>query len=100
MHEAPAPVPAPLPSGPPVLRVVRSDDDVRGPAGTAADAATGAGSTPASDGEGGQALRGDGGTGRLRRAAGQRASVPDWADVLLGTAPARLPERDEEPETT
>lgn len=26
---------------------------------------------------------------RKRRAAGERAHVPDWADVLLGTAPKR-----------
>ena len=26
---------------------------------------------------------------RKKRAAGERAHVPDWADVLLGTAPKR-----------
>jgi hypothetical protein len=26
---------------------------------------------------------------RKRRAAGERAHVPDWAEVLLGTAPRR-----------
>lgn len=86
------PVAPPVPGAPPVLRVVRPDDDVRDVDLRAAGARRRqrAADAPAHVGLGEGA----------RRAAGSRASVPDWADVLLGTAPARAPERGETPESS
>ena len=87
-----------VPSGPPVLRVVRPvEDDAdhrdtshRDAAGVAdhRDAARDAGPRDAGDRN---ARDPAAGPSRARRAAGARASVPDWADVLLGTGPAPLP---------
>lgn len=98
-----AAVPAPVqPGGKPLLRVVRPLDDHdhdRSPSRGAAPARTGERSTteppaagaPAAAPPPAAAAPLPAETAPVWRAAGQRASVPDWADVLFGTAPARRP---------
>ena len=77
----------PAPAGPPTLRVVPSPEPSPVPPAPPAPAAP-----PAStDAE--QAERDSAALPRpaARRAAGGRASVPVWADVLMGTVPSRPP---------
>lgn len=72
-----------LPESPPNLRVVPAPPAEQPPARRAAGADSPAPDAPARE-AGPQAL-----PVRKKRAAGERATVPDWADVLFGTAPRR-----------
>jgi len=80
---------SPAPTSRPLLRVVRPVEVDDGDEATGRAAARDAGSRVARTAGADQASAATAPAGGSRRAAGQRASVPDWADVLLGTAPVR-----------